>query len=129
MKKSASTETRRASETLTEEQVLDAVPMRNQSVRVEWRGSDRVVIYVALKQRWFMQPPWSWLLRVRKEAGYELEGLGREVWEACDGKRTVEAIIDGFAEKHHLRFHEARLSVLAFLRQLIQRGMVVLVVE
>ena len=112
---------------LSEAQVLDAVPLHNQSAKVEMREGGRVVIYIPLRQRWFMHPPWSWLLRVRKRAGYELEGLGREVWEACDGKRTVEKIIDEFAARHHLRFHEARLSVMAFLRQMVQRGIVVLV--
>ncbi|NJL30464.1 MAG: PqqD family protein [Phycisphaerales bacterium] len=107
--------------------MLDAVPLPNQSAQVDHRDNGSLVIYVPLRQRWFMQPPWSWLLRVRQQAGYELDGLGREVWEACDGKRTVENIIDNFAARHHLRFHEARLSVMAFLQQLVRRGVIVLV--
>jgi len=57
----------------------------------------------------------------------ELDALGRQVFVACDGSRTTEQIVEEFAERHRLRFHEARLSVLTFLRSLVERNLVALV--
>ena len=43
---------------------------------------------------------------------------------ACDGRQTVEAIVDRLAANHKLTFHESRLAVMQFLRMLMQRGAV-----
>ena len=51
-----------------------------------------------------------------------LDHLGVEVWERCDGTRTVEQVVDEFAQKHALSFHESRVMVTEYLRELIQRG-------
>jgi len=49
------------------------------------------------------------------------------VLEACNGEATVETIVEGFAARHQLRFHEARQSVLSFLRMLVERRVIALV--
>jgi hypothetical protein len=51
-----------------------------------------------------------------------LDALGRGVFDLCDAHRTVEDIVDAFAAAHHLTFHEARISVTQYLRELIRRG-------
>jgi len=45
----------------------------------------------------------------------------------CDGERTVEAIIDAFAAEHRLTFHEARVAVGGYLRSLMARGALAMV--
>jgi hypothetical protein len=40
----------------------------------------------------------------------------------CDGKATVESIIDEFAARHRLSFHESRVAVTGYLKTLIRRG-------
>jgi len=107
--------------------ILHAVLVRNEALRIETPGERNLLVYVPLRQRWFMRPPFSWLLRFSKERAVALDALGREVWEACDGKMTTERIIERFAARHRLSFHEARLSVMEFLRQLTRRGMIVVV--
>jgi hypothetical protein len=62
---------------------------------------------------------------ISHERAISLDRLGSEVWQACDGRRTVEEIVDLFAAAHDLTFHEARLSVTEFLRLLVLRGLVV----
>lgn len=109
------------------DQLLDAVPVTNQSVRLEMRD-DGMIVFLPLQRRWWMQPPFSWLMNYRTERGLALDSLGREVYEACDGQSTVESIIEAFAQRHQVRFHDARLSVLQFLRSLVQRNAVALVV-
>jgi hypothetical protein len=64
---------------------------------------------------------------ISRERAISLDRLGSEVWQACDGRRTVQEIVDLFAAAHDLTFHEARLSVTAFLRLLTRRGLVVVV--
>lgn len=108
------------------ERMLLAVPAVNAAVRVE-RGQDGIVLFVPLRER-----PWTrfarWIFPLRTERGYALDRLGEEVFEACDGKRTLEAIVLAFAERHQLRFHEARLCVMQFIRMLSERNLVALVV-
>lgn len=107
-------------------QMLDAVPVKNRAVRVERHGEE-LRLFVPLRRSWFHRPPVSWLLPVKTERGVALDRLGREVWQACDGRRSVEQIAQRLAERYHLRFHEARASVMQFLQELTRRGVVVVV--
>ena len=108
--------------------VLDVVPVVNVAVRIE-RQRSGLLLWVPLRQRWWMGPPLSWLLPFKHEKGIALDSLGREVLEACDGKSTIERIVEDFANRHQLRFHEARQSVLMFLKMLVERNVVALVAE
>ena len=112
---------------LDQSQLLDAVPVHNHAVRAE-RRANALLLWVPIQRRRWMLGPLSWLLPFRDEKGIALDALGQEVWQACDGKRRLEEIIEQFAEHHQLRFHEARLSVLQFFRSLVERNLVALVV-
>lgn len=107
-------------------QTLAARPTRNAAVRQEMRG-DALVLFVPIRRRWWMSGPVSWFLPLRDEKGVALDALGQEVWRVCDGQRHLEAIVEGFADRHRLGFHEARLTVMRFLRMLAQRNLLVLV--
>jgi hypothetical protein len=106
--------------------VLDTVPSMNQAVRLETRA-EGAVAWIPIQKRWWMGPPFSYLLPYRKERGFALDSLGHQVLLWCDGTRTTEELIERFADRYKLRFHPARLTVLAFLRTLISRNLVVLV--
>lgn len=107
-------------------QTLAAFPTRNAAVREERRG-DALVLFVPLKQRWWTAGPVAWVLPLRREKAVALDAIGKEVWQACDGRRALETIVEDFAERHRLGFHEARLAVMRFLRMLAQRKLLVLV--
>ena len=68
----------------------------------------------------------KFLLRLpdRIEHKFELDPFGLEVFEMCDGQKTVQYIIKQFARKHSLDPHEAHRAVLEFLRVLIRKGLV-----
>jgi hypothetical protein len=106
--------------------VLDMVPTVNQAMRIESKESG-LLLWLPLRPRWWMRPPLSWILPYRKEKGLLLDAMGRQVFEACTGDATVERIVEVFAERHQLRFHEARQSVLSFLRMLVERRVIALV--
>ena len=72
-----------------------------------------------------MVPPLSWLMPFSSHRRIELDAIGSTVLEVCDGKRTIERIIEEFARKETLTFREAQLAVTAFLRQLLERRMIV----
>ena len=55
---------------------------------------------------------------------YQLDDLGRYVWEQAAESPTVEAIIRQFARQHKINIREAEVSVTAFLRMMMQRGLV-----
>jgi hypothetical protein len=111
--------------TLDPARLLDAVVVKNAAVRLEQRAG-AVVLWVPLERRWWMGPPFSWLLPFRKEKGVELDALGQEVFSECDGERRVEEVIERFAARHRVRFHEARHSVVQFLALLFERKLVTL---
>jgi hypothetical protein len=112
---------------LTYTDLRDSVPVPNRAVRAGREQQDGgQVLRIPLKRRWFMRPPLTWLLPLSRERVVALDAIGREVWQACDGQRTVEEIVEEFAARHRLSFHAARLSVLQFLQQLTRRGIVVM---
>lgn len=57
-----------------------------------------------------------------------LDDLGAEVFDAIDGRRSVRQIAEAFATRHGVNRREAQLSVAAFLRLLMQRGLVAVAV-
>ena len=75
------------------------------------------------------KPRWHRLLgdrRTHESKRYELDTYGRQVYEACNGRRTVAQIIRAFADENHVSQAEAELAVTTFLRTLAGRGLVVL---
>lgn len=107
---------------------LLGVPVRNQAAGVVDEG-DTVRVSVALRRSRWLVPPISWIIKPRSDKTFGLDELGTEVWRLSDGKRTVEQIIDVFAERHRLTFHEARVSVTTYVKELMQRGLLVIAAE
>lgn len=88
------------------------------------RSGDGLRVSRPLDPPWWAFAPLSWVVPVAKTKTVDLDALGREVWERLDGTRTVEAIVEDFAEHHRLPFADARESVTRFLRLLLERGMI-----
>ena len=109
--------------------MLDARMVRNTSAKLDREENGNVVVKVAnVRPRW-MVPPLRWMVPFRPERTIHLDTLGTRVWELCDGKRTVEEVVDMFAKRHALTFHEARVSVASYMKELISRGALVVVME
>jgi len=112
---------------VTTAEYLRAVPFKNQAMEVTPKSGGGVLVSVPLKRPKYMVPPLSWILPFSSHRRVELDALGAEVLDLCDGKRIIEAIIERFASAHKLTFREAQLAVTEFLRQLTQRGLVAIV--
>ena len=102
--------------------MLGAVPMRNVAARFDDAANGTVVVHVPRNAARELRPPLSWIVPVHAERRIVLDGVGHYVWSLCTSSRTVEEIIVIFAHQHALSFHEARVSVTEYLKQLIQRG-------
>lgn len=119
-----------ATETVDWMKMLQARPMKNAAAKHERRsGGDSVLVSVKRKRPRLLVPPFSWIIRINRTHRFQLDKLGAMVWELCNGERRVEEIVDEFAERFKLSFHEARVSVTSYVKDLTQRGALVLVVE
>ena len=78
----------------------------------------------------FDRPRWHRWMGVTGavERTFGLDPFGREVYEACDGNRSVRDIIREFSGKHKISEPEAELAVTRFLRTLISKSLVAVAV-
>jgi len=106
---------------------LRAVPHRNQAIQLERRPDGTTVATVPARKPKYLVPPLSWVVSHPTHRQVQLDAVGSSVLDRCDGVRTIEAIIEDFAADHRLTFRESQLAVGQFLRQLSQRGIVVVV--
>ena len=109
--------------------MLMARPVRNAAADVHDTSKDKVTIRIKRARPWYMVPPISWVVPMRSERKLVLDRMGARIWRLCDGKRSVEEIVDVFAERHALTFHESRASVTEYLKELIQRGALAIAVQ
>jgi hypothetical protein len=103
------------------------IPVKNREVEVERNDENGTVLRVPMRKGWYRRPPLTWVLPLSTYRRVQLDGLGKDVWEACDGRKSVEAIVDDFANRFKLTFHESRLTVTDFLRDLSRRALIALV--
>jgi hypothetical protein len=107
------------------EVLLAAIPVRNLSVLQE-EQENGLILRVPVRKRWFTSAPFSYIFPFRTFRSVEIDKTGREVLKECDGKRNIEEIVERFAQKYHISFHEARTCVLEFLKSLTRRGIIVI---
>ena len=102
---------------------MSSIPFRNEGVRTTELGGDKLSVSMPLTHgqlgRLFRR-----VLPLSNERNLELDRLGRELYDLCDGRRTVEEIVDIYIERWKLSFFEARGLVLSFLRSLVQKNLV-----
>lgn len=109
------------------EPFLRAVPHGNQNMELSRNTDGTGSAAVPMAKPRYLVPPISWILPFGKSRRVELDAAGMAVLDLCDGQRRVEKIIEIFAANNKLTFREAQLPVTLFLRQLTQRGIVVIV--
>jgi len=60
---------------------------------------------------------------------FELDEIGKFVWDQCDGKTSVRQIILKLARRYNLNDRQAEVSTVAFLQTLTKRGLIGLAVR
>ncbi|MHC5055666.1 MAG: PqqD family protein [Planctomycetota bacterium] len=107
--------------------MLEARPVRNVAADVKPEGQQGVRITVKKRKPFFLIQPLSWIIRPRLTGTVLLDRLGSQVWDLCADDRTVEQIVDEFARRHRLTFHESRVAVTNYMKLLVERGALAMV--
>ena len=106
---------------------LKCVPVRNEGVRTF--ASDRdpgaLIVEVRLRYQGLLETAAN-VFKARRARRYELAGISRELYGKLDGKRTLEDLIDEMVAEDKLTFLEARALLVHYLKDLMQRGLVVI---
>jgi hypothetical protein len=116
-----------AEETLTREQALSAVPIRNEAVLTQYvENGEALLIFHVQQKAWFAS-----LVRLMKkkdtfslEKRLQLDEIGTLIWQISDGHTSVIEMIDLLCKRYQLHRKEAEKSLLAFLRMLGERGLI-----
>ena len=105
---------------------LGARPVRLTAVAAVERDNGGLLVTVRQPR-----PSWQrWLGGSEQfERAYGLDQLGREVYDACDGRTTVRAMVGRFARAHGIGRAEAEMAVTTFLKTMVARGMVAMAVS
>jgi hypothetical protein len=106
---------------LSRADALAARPMRV-SATVSRDQSGGAKVKVELKG-----PRWGgWLFKMPAGASktYELDELGLFVWDACDGKTSVQQVIRKLAKQYNLNLREAEVATVKFLQMLTSKGLI-----
>ena len=106
---------------------LSLIPTRNRAAEVDASEKDFFAVTVTVKKPWWLVPPVSWVMPMAAKRVVKLDPLGKMIWDACDDKHHVEDLVDMIRELEKLTFHEARVAVTQHLRELVRRGVLVLV--
>lgn len=107
--------------------MLQARVVPNLAARVETNDAGHVVVHVRNRRSGLLAiPPVSWMVPIKPERVIELDAVGSQLWRFCLEQGKVEKIVDAFADRYKLSFHEARVSVNNYLSTLIRRGAIVI---
>ncbi len=101
-------------------------PGRNAVLRWEAQeesGKTLLKVPVNLQGGRFRKRIAQWM-KVPKERVVELDEVGGYVWELCDGKHTVEQIVQATANAFKMNRREAEVSVTMFLQMLHERNFI-----
>jgi hypothetical protein len=114
-------------------EVLGARPVRHPGVewergRVDLEQPPTVLLRVPRRSdRWgeFV----ARIFRLPSHRKIELDEMGSDVWEMCDGTLTVDALTRAVCAKYHLNRRQGEASVTAYMRMLAERRLLALKVD
>jgi hypothetical protein len=115
---------------ITRAEVLGARPVRNPAVDWErnvWRDAQPAVVLLHVPRR---ADRWgdfvARVFRLPSHRNIELDEMGSDVWEMCDGAQTVESLTRAVCAKYHLNRRQGEASVTAYMRMLAERRLLAL---
>jgi len=127
---------RRRAVQLSRREILAGVPFRNPLIEWEVRAvenpggeaTDEVVLRVPRRQ----DPFFRLLNRLFEGPSHKqviLDELGSDVWRMCDGRTSMETLIQALASRHKLERREVEVSLTTYLKTLARRGFIGLRIE
>jgi len=104
---------------------LQSIPSRNRAVHLDDLNREAAIVSLPnARIGWRRFLGSSRLMPAEKK--FEMDAPGLDFLNRCDDKTTVEDLIKIYRAKWSLSFFEARAIVLGFLKQMMDRNIVVL---
>lgn len=111
-------------------EVMAARPFRNPSVVWERETRDEnappVAILKVPRRRDKFGNAVAKIFRLPEHRRLELDEIGSDVWELCDGDTPVEALTKAICDRYKLNRRQAETSVTAYLKMLAERNLIAL---
>ena len=113
---------------ISREAMFGSKPTRNDLL--EWEKTEDGEASITMKRgdNWKVRIL-SKIFWIPKQRTLVLDQIGTQVWEMCDGRTTVEAMIRRLSRNHKINEKEAEISLLAYLKKLAQKRLVGFIVE
>jgi hypothetical protein len=113
---------------ISREAMFGSKPTRNDLL--EWEKTEDGEASITMKRgdNWKVRIL-SKIFWIPKQRTLILDQIGTQVWEMCDGRTTVEAMIRRLSRNHKINEKEAEISLLAYLKKLAQKRLVGFIVE
>ncbi len=108
---------------LTRDATLAAVPVKNEMVSEEETREGDLILLLKRHKR-LSYRVLSKIFVIPEEKKFSLDGLGRWVWERCDGENTVGGMVKQLSESFKLSRREAEVSLMSFLRHLSKKKLI-----
>jgi len=106
---------------LSREAALAARPYPLPGIRIQAEEDGKIKILIRFQrsgwQKWLGAP-------AEYERQFELDNLGCEVFEACDGNTSVKKIVKRFAASHDLNVAEAEMAVTKYMKTLMMKRII-----
>jgi hypothetical protein len=107
---------------LSRDQALRARPVRNPLLKWEKREDGEICLLIPRRQdlvgralcKAFRAPQYKEIM---------LDEVGSDIWELCDGKRTVDGIVSVTCGKYKITRRECETSVSTYLKMLGERNL------
>ena len=109
------------------EAMFKSKPVRNDQLTWETNDEGEVVVTLQRGESWKVRLL-SKLFWIPNQKTLVLDEIGSQVWNMCDGRTHVEAMIRKLSKIHKLNIKESEISLLAYLKKLGQKGLVGFVV-
>lgn len=113
---------------LTPEQVLASMPVQSPDARAEELEDGGLRLITRRRGDWWVRLL-SALFPIPRERRIELDSVGKQVWDLCDGEHSLRQMIEVFQQLHKLTRAEAEWSLRNYLKDLGKRGLVGFAVE
>ena len=105
---------------------LKVVPVHNAGARVvPGANPDELEVEIRLRYDGTLMKTLHRVLRMHDTKRYILDGIGKKVYEAVDGKKNFEQLIDEFSRTEKLSFFESRALLGQYFQTLTRRGVIV----
>lgn len=118
---------RHAPPAFTRDDAFAAKPIATPTIERTAHDNGGALIAIAMRPSGYQK----WLLRIPDGAKrkIELDAVGVEVYDQCDGCTSVRQIARRFAKQHQVDQREAETAVANFIQMMVRKGLVSIIMK